>query len=83
MSGCSYLTCRQCCNATIAVANKFGLLGHTRTRSSLCYLLFFGISRGFSTLVVVSINYLCFFEQTVSYVCSLPRTNEKSFSYCK
>ena len=35
----SYSTCRQCRNATIALANNSGLPGHALSRNCLCYLL--------------------------------------------
>ena len=41
MSGYSYSTCRQCRrNATVAVANSFGLPSHARTRNSLLLAAF-------------------------------------------
>ena len=40
MSRYSYLTCRQCRNATVDVANNFGLPSHARTRNSLLLAAF-------------------------------------------
>ena len=61
MSGYSYLTCRQCHNATVAVANNSGLPSHARTRNCLCYSLL-SVSRNLSTLAVVSMYCFCFFK---------------------
>ena len=42
----------------------------------------FGINRGLSTLVVGSMHYFRILEQTVSYACSLLRTNELQATEC-
>ena len=64
MSGHSYSNCRQCRNATVTVANNSGLLSHARSLSVL--LTAFGVSRSLSTLAVVSMYYIRFFEQMFS-----------------
>ena len=74
MSGYSYSTFTQCCYATVTVANKSGLLGHTFNRSCLCY-----------SLLLVRAG-ACLHLQLSAYSLILrlsPLANEKSFPYCK
>ena len=68
MSGYSYSTCRECRNATVAVANDFGLPSHARTRHCLCYSLLL-VSRACLHLQLLTC-YFCFFEPTVSQALS-------------
>ena len=79
MSGYSYSICRQCRNATVAVANNSSLLSHARTRNCLCYSLL-SVSRYLSTLAVVSMYNFSSLNQL------FPRlslcASEKSFPYC-